>query len=116
MDAKKALAKEIVTQFHGAPAATEAEGRWVKRFSERKLEDAPEVEVPATDGEVPLSKLLVERGLASSRKEAERLLQQGAVSLDGEKVADAGFRLALASGAEILVRVGKLKLERWRVR
>jgi tyrosyl-tRNA synthetase len=116
MDAKKALAQEIVTQFHGAAAAGEAGERWIRRFSERSSEDAPEFAVPATDGEVPLARLLVEHGLAASRKEAERLLVQGAVSLDGEKVADPILRLALKSGAKLLVRVGKLKLQRWVVR
>lgn len=116
MDAKKALAGEIVAQFHGAAEADAAAGRWVRRFSERSTEDAPEVEVPATEGEVPLSRLLVEHGLAASRKEAERLLQQGAVSLDGAKVADPALRLALAAGDGLLVRVGKLKLQRWVVR
>ena len=113
MDAKKALAREIVTQFHGAEAAQMALDRWIKRFSERKTEDAPEVEVPATDGEVSLARLLVARGLVESRKEAERLIIQGAVSLDGTKVGDPSFRLALNTGSTILVKVGKLKLERW---
>ena len=113
MDAKKALGREIVRQFHGAEASQAAEESWVKRFSERKVDDAPEVDVPATEGEVLLVKLLVDRGLAASRKEAERLVQQGAVSVDGEKVADASLRLALKGGDRLLVRVGKLKLQRW---
>ncbi len=112
MDAKKALAREIVRQFHGAQAAQAAEDAWVKRFSERSVEDVPEVSVPAS-GAQPLAKLLVERGLAGSRKEAERLIQQGAVSLDGEKVADQRMALDLKSGTALLVRVGKLKLQRW---
>jgi tyrosyl-tRNA synthetase len=113
MDAKKALAREIVAQFHGAAEAEGAAERWVRRFSERSSEDAPEVDVPATEGDVPLVKLLVERGMAGSRKEAERLVLQGAVSLDGEKVGDPSFRLALKTATRLLVRVGKLKLQRW---
>jgi tyrosyl-tRNA synthetase len=112
MDAKKALAREIVGQFHGAQAAGSAEESWVKRFSERSVEDVPEVGVAAA-GAQPLAKLLVERSLAGSRKEAERLIQQGAVSLDGEKVADPRQLLTLEPGAAVLVRVGKLKLQRW---
>lgn len=115
MDAKKALAREIVGQFHGAAAAREAEDRWIRRFSERKTEDAPEVAVAATDGDVPLARLLVEQGMAASRKEAERLIQQGAVSLDGRKVSDGQARIHLRSGDAYLVRAGKLKLQRWRV-
>jgi tyrosyl-tRNA synthetase len=113
MDAKKALAREIVDQFHGAGEGRLAEERWVKRFSERSAEDVPEVAVPATSRPEPLAKLLVERGMAGSRKEAERLIQAGAVSLDGQKVADPRLDLALRPGDAVLVRVGKLKLQRW---
>jgi tyrosyl-tRNA synthetase len=116
MDAKKALAREIVGQFHGRAEAQAAEERWVKRFSERKTEDAPDVEVPPTVGEESLAKLLVERGMAGSRKEAERLIQQGAVTLDGAKVADPRLGISLASGTSLVVKAGKLKLQRWVVR
>jgi tyrosyl-tRNA synthetase len=70
-------------------------------------------QVPATAGPEPLAKLLAERGLVGSRKEAERLIQQGAVSLDGEKVADPRLALELRSGAAVLVKAGKLKLQKW---
>jgi len=116
MDAKKGLAREIVAQFHGAAEALDAEARWVRRFSERKVDEAPEVVVPGTGGEVLLSRLLVERGMAASRKEAERLMTQGAVSLDGQKVPDAQHKVDLRPGDRILVRAGKLKLERWVVK
>lgn len=116
MEAKRGLARTIVARFHGPAAAEAAQEAWIRRFSERKTEDAPEIEVAATEGEVPLAKLLVERGLAASRKEADRLIAQGAVSLEGEKVADPSFRLALKASMKLLVKVGKLKLERWVVR
>ena len=113
MDAKKALARQIVADFHGAEAGREAEERWIRRFSERSPEEAPEVAVAATEGEIQLSRLLVERGLAASRKEAERLIGQGAVSLDGLKAVDSALRISLRSGQSVLVKVGKLKLQRW---
>ena len=116
MDAKKALATEIVSQFHGIAEAASAEDRWIKRFSERQTQDAPEVSVSPTEGEIQLACLLVEQGLASSRKEAERLISQGAVSLDGEKISDPSFRLALKTAMKLLVKVGKLKLQRWVVK
>ena len=116
MDAKKALAREIVTQFHGQAEAVAAGERWVQRFSERRIVDAPELEVPATAGPELLVKLLVERGLAASRKEAERLVQQGAVSVAGEKISDVRLTVELPLGGSLLVRVGKLKLQRWVVR
>ena len=113
MDAKKTLARQIVSDFHGAAAGLEAEERWVRRFSGRSQEEAPQVAVPATEGELPLTRLLVERGLAGSRKEAERLIGQGAVSLDGQRTVDPSLRLRLRPGQSLLVKVGKLKLERW---
>jgi len=116
MEAKKALARTIVAQFHGDAAALGAAERWVKRFSERQVEDAPDVPVAPTAGPEPLARHLVERGLAASRKEAERLLLQGAVSLGGEKVTDARLEVELKPGEALLVRVGKLKLQRWVVR
>jgi len=111
MAAKKDLAREIVAQFHGAQEARAAEERWVKRFSERSQEAA--VDVVAQAGLQPLARLLVEHAMAGSRKEAERLILQGAVSLDGGKVEDPRFVLELRAGAAVRVRVGKLKLQRW---
>jgi tyrosyl-tRNA synthetase len=111
MAAKKDLAREIVAQFHGAQEARAAEERWVKRFSERSQEAA--VDVVAQAGIQPLARLLVEHAMAGSRKEAERLILQGAVSLDGGKVEDPRFALELRAGAAVLVRAGKLKLQRW---
>lgn len=116
MDAKKALAREIVSQFHGATEAQAAEARWIKRFSERETGAAPEIEVQPTEGELSFSRLLVDQGMAASRKEAERLIQQGAVSLQGEKIQDPQLKIALQSGDNLLVRVGKLKLQRWMVK
>ena len=102
-----------MADFHGSAAGLEAEERWVRRFSERSQEQAPDIAMAATEAEVQLSRLLVDRGLAASRKEAERLISQGAVSLDGQKAADPALRLRLQAGTSLLVKVGKLKLERW---
>jgi len=116
MEAKKTLAREIATMFHGDLEARDAEEKWVRRFSQRKLEDAPLRELTPTEGEVPLSKLLAEMGLADSRKEAERLMSQGAVSIDGQKVSDSHAKVQLRAGDDLLVRAGKLKAQRWAVR
>jgi tyrosyl-tRNA synthetase len=116
MDAKKALAREIAAQFHGDAAARAAEEKWIRRFSERKFEDAPIIELPPTNEEAPMARLLTERGLAASRKEAERLIAQGAVSLDGQKISDPQAKVWLRQGDDLLIRVGKLKLQRWVVK
>jgi tyrosyl-tRNA synthetase len=90
---KKRLAQEIVTQFHGAPAACEAEEHFAKVFQKReipeeikafdlvKLKDTPEVEV-----ERDITRLLFDAGLVKSRSEARRLLDQGAIEVNGRKV------------------------------
>jgi len=116
MDAKKALAREIVAQFHGEEASLKAAEHWVRRFSERKTDDAPEVFLEPSETELALTRLLVDRGMVASRKEAERLIAQGAVSIDGEKVSDPQLRVTLKVGESRLVKAGKLKLERWVVR
>ena len=116
MEAKRGLAREIAAQFHGAAEAREAEEKWVRRFSERKAEDAPIENLAATSEEVPISKLLVDRGMAPSRKEAERLISHGAVSIDGQKISDSHAKIWLRQGDDLLVRSGKLKLQRWVVK
>jgi tyrosyl-tRNA synthetase len=117
MEAKKALAGEIVRQFHGAAAAAGAVERWVRKFSERRLDDSTAIaaEVAPTEGEEPLARILVREGLCASNKEAQRKIQEGAVSLDGEKVADPQFRLRLSAGDSLLVKVGKLSFQKWTV-
>ncbi len=118
MDAKKALAQEIVGQFHGAEEAAAALERWVRRFSERRQDEstAEQVEVAPTDGEEPLYKLLVREGRFASNKEAQRKLTEGAISINGEKVRDAQFRLKLSPGDQLLLKVGKLGLFQWTVK
>ncbi|MCL1908581.1 MAG: tyrosine--tRNA ligase [Holophagaceae bacterium] len=116
MDAKKALAREITAQFYGSAIARDAEEKWIRRFSERNVEDAPTVNVLPTNEEVHLSKLLAEKGLATSRKEAERLISQGAISLDGQKISDCQAKIWLRPGDDLLIRAGKLKLQRWVVK
>ena len=91
MELKKRLARELVAQFHDAGAAVEAE-----RHFERTVqgggapEDMPEYALPAADAlaGMRLSRLLVDAGLASSAGEARRLISQGAVQVDGERVSE----------------------------
>jgi tyrosyl-tRNA synthetase len=105
MDVKKRLAREIVAQFHGDAAASEAEAEWGRTFQEREA-PSDAIDVPAENDLIDLVGLLVEYGLASSKAEARRLIHQGAVELDGAKVpADEAAHLAVASGT--VIRVGK---------
>ena len=112
METKIALAQEIIAGFHGREAATHAAENFNRVFRERKSpEEAAEFRVPAGAAK-RLSALIAESGMAASRAEAERLIKQNAVDVDGKPVADVKYELALASGAKYLVRAGKKKFVR----
>ncbi|MEO6197028.1 MAG: tyrosine--tRNA ligase [Dehalococcoidia bacterium] len=112
-DAKMRLAREIVTQFHDAGAAVEAEEQFVRTFSKRELpEDLPIREVSfstltsedsANGDGVRLPWLLTHLEMTASASEANRLIKQRAVEIDGEVVE--GARAPLRDG--MVIRVGK---------
>jgi len=86
-DAKRRLAREIVSVFHSQEAASAAEESFVRVFTERRPpEDMPEATLVAQEG---TAALLVRCGLASSRSDARRLLAEGAVRLDDVRLQDA---------------------------
>jgi tyrosyl-tRNA synthetase len=111
--AKRALAARLVETYHGADAAREASEHFDRLFRRHEApEDMPELELSAADGalavadgEVTLPRLLSRAGLAASNGEAVRLIQQGAVSVDGAKVADRETRLRAAG--EYVLQKGK---------
>jgi len=106
---KQALARALVTQFHGAAAADDAEAEFERVFREGGVPDA--IEEIFTDGPKANHWLLAETGLASSRKEAQRLVQQGAVQVDGRPVRD--WREELPVRADpYLIQVGKRRFIR----
>jgi tyrosyl-tRNA synthetase len=102
MDAKKQLAFEIVQTYHSIAAAKAALEEWNTRFSERRLEEA---ELPVFSGTsadaavaVVVKAYAQAFGLTKSRAEASRLIKQGSVQLNGEKVTDPKMTLALRTG------------------
>jgi len=98
MTLKKRLAREIVTQLYDPKAATGAEEHFVKVVQRRELpKEIPE----ARSGK--LLDMLFEKGLASSRSEARRLITQGAVDVDGKKVTDVNANITKDS----IIKVGK---------
>ncbi|MBK8509930.1 MAG: tyrosine--tRNA ligase [Candidatus Competibacteraceae bacterium] len=105
-DVKFKLAEELVGRFHGAEAAGKALAAFVERFQKGRLpEDLAEVSVQSRDGRLPIANLLKQAGLAESTSEALRLIQQGAVRIDGERV---GSRdLELMAGSSHVCQVGK---------
>ena len=108
MTVKKRLAKEIVAQLYSQKAATEAEEHFVKVFQKREVpEEIKEYHVDLRAG-IGLRDILVETHLAKSRSEANRLIAQGAVSIDGEKISD---NIATVKSGSI-IKVGKRRFAR----
>lgn len=106
-DHKILLAKELIERFHDAAAAESAHQDFIKRFQKNAIpDDLPEVTV--THGEnLLLGNLLKEAGLVASTGEAMRMVKQGAVKINSEKVADA--KLSIEVGSEAVYQVGKRK-------
>jgi tyrosyl-tRNA synthetase len=104
-DVKMELAREIVSIFHGDAAAQQAEEHFRTVFQERDLpQDMPTQVVEAP---VSIVDLLATTGLASSKGEARRLIQQGGVRLDGEKVSSIDQVVTVEKDA--VLQVGKRK-------
>jgi tyrosyl-tRNA synthetase len=110
-DIKVALAQEIVERFHGKAAAEGALTEFASRFRHGEMpEDMPEVTLKVPDGGLAIAQLLKQAGLAASATEALRMLEQGGVRLDGERVSDRALKLC--AGASVVAQVGKRKFAR----
>jgi tyrosyl-tRNA synthetase len=113
-DVKVRFAKEIVARFHGVEAARRAQEDFESRFREGALpEDMPEVAVKAPEGGILIVHLLKQAGLTPSTSEAQRMIEQGGVKLDGERVSDKGLKLR--AGTTVVAQVGKRKFARIRI-
>ncbi len=113
MDAKMQLAHTIIATFHGEAAARSARDDFQRVFRDRQApEDAPVRKLPRGEPK-RLSALLVELSLAPSRAEAERLIKQGAVEIDGKRIDDVKHEVDLSTpGKSFLLRAGKKKFLR----
>jgi tyrosyl-tRNA synthetase len=110
MEAKKHLAWALVERFHGTAPADDAQRFFEERYQERELVDPEEHELMAEgDGGIWICKLLREIRFAPSTSEARRLVQQGAVRVDGAVVKDVDYRFR---GGDSLVQVGRRRLAR----
>ena len=110
-DIKFLLGQEIVARFHDEAAAEAAQAEFVARFQKGALpEDMPEKTLPGVDGGLGLAHLLKAAGLVGSTSEAFRMVKQGAVRIDGERVEDKG--LNIAAGTTHVYQVGKRKFAR----
>ena len=112
MDAKMRLAEEVISDFHGKEAARKAAENFQRVFRDRQApEEAPTVQLPKG---LPkkLTALLVELSLAPSKAEAERLIKQKAVEIDGATVEDPRKDIDLSKPLNFLLRAGKKKFLR----
>jgi tyrosyl-tRNA synthetase len=110
-DIKVIFAQEIVARFHDRAAATRALADFEARFKQGEIpEDIPEITLSAGKEAVPLIQILKQAGLTASTSEAIRMIEQGGVRLNGEKVSDKALKLS--TGGPFVVQVGKRKFAR----
>ncbi len=110
-DFKVLLAKEIIARFHDAAGAEQAERNFIARFQRNEIPaDLPELRLQSTAGSLQIGHILKQANLVASTSEALRLIQQGGVKIDGERVEDTQY--AVASGESHVYQVGKRKFAR----
>ncbi len=110
-DVKFELGKELVARFHDQAAADAAQAEFIQRFQKDQLpDDIPDVHVTGDGDELPLSFIIKQAGLTASTSEARRMIEQGAVRIDQERVSDASLKLSKDTTA--IIQVGKRRLAR----
>jgi tyrosyl-tRNA synthetase len=115
MELKKRLARSFVTRFYGEEAAEEAERGFREQVQQKKVpEDVPWVTIPRdAANDVAVVDLAMMAGMAPSKGQVRRLIDQGGVELDGVRVRDREARTPVTMG--MLLRVGKRKFARFKV-
>ncbi|MBI3454476.1 MAG: tyrosine--tRNA ligase [Candidatus Rokubacteria bacterium] len=109
MEAKKRLARIVVAQFHGEAAARRAEEAFARQFQAREVPaEVSRIRYPRPPGgEARVDRLVAASGVAGSLSEARRLIQQGGIWLDEQRVEDPYRALTVAVGQQILIRRGR---------
>ncbi|KHT55225.1 tyrosine--tRNA ligase [Alteromonas macleodii] len=110
-DIKIMLAKEIIARFHDDAAAEGAHQDFIQRFQKNAIpDDMPELEIALSDEGIAIGNLLKEANLVGSTSDAMRMIKQGAVKINGDKVEDT--RLVITEKGENVYQVGKRKFVR----
>lgn len=110
-DIKFQLGQEIVARFHDKAAAESAQANFIARFQKGAMPDEmPELTVSREGGEIGIASLLKEAGLVGSTSEAFRMIKQGAVRVEGERISDKG--MVVKSGNTHVFQVGKRRFAR----
>jgi tyrosyl-tRNA synthetase len=110
-DLKRKLARELVTMYQGEEAAASAEEEFDRVFVKKDIPDeVPEISVAVDNGTIGIIRLLTETKLVSSNSDARRLIDQGGVSVDGERITDAAAVIHLDES--VILKVGKRRFMR----
>jgi tyrosyl-tRNA synthetase len=110
-DIKFLLAEEIIARFHDQAAASKARQNFIDRFKKGKIPDEmDEYSLTASDGGLGIAYAVKDSRLTSSTGEAIRMIKQGAVKIDGEKISDT--KMLIPAGKTYVIQVGKRKFAR----
>jgi len=110
-DIKVELAKELIARFHDEQSANLAEENFINQFQKKNMpDDIEEVSLTISESSIPLANLLKECGMTSSTSEAIRMIKQGAVRIDEEKITDTQH--IISSGSSAIYQVGKRKFKK----
>jgi tyrosyl-tRNA synthetase len=110
-DLKRRLARTLVTLYHDASAAEAAEREFDRIFKKKDVPDEiPDIRVTTDGGMISIIRMLVDAGMVKSNGEARRLIEQGGVSIDGQRVSDATANITLH--APVVLKAGKRQFAR----
>ena len=110
-DIKIELAKELIARFHDDQSANLAEANFINQFQKKNMpDDIEEVSFAISESSIPLANLLKDCGMTSSTSEAMRMIKQGAVRIDEQKITDT--RHLISSGTSAIYQVGKRKFKK----
>ena len=110
-DIKIDLAKEIIARFHDDQSANLAESNFINQFQKKNIpDDIEEVSFAISESSIPLVNLLKDCGMTSSKSEATRMIKQGAVRIDEERITD--IKHVISSGTSAIYQVGKRKFKK----
>ena len=113
-DIKFLLATEIITRFHSAKAASKAHDSFIARFQKGAMPDEmPEIKLDAPEGQLGIANVLKMAGLVSSTSDGMRMIRQGAVRIDGERIEDT--RLKMNAQSEHVYQVGKRRFAKIKI-
>ena len=110
-DIKIELAKELISRFHDEESADLAQTNFINQFQKKNIpDDVEEISFAISGSSIPLANLLKDCGMTSSTSEAIRMIKQGAVRIDEEKITDT--KHIISSGTSAVYQVGKRKFKK----